>query len=274
MRAEVEIISPVWGERFKELLDSTEDSLRIMSPFVKLGVSKLLLESIESGVSTNLLTTIKIGHFAKGVSDISAIKLLSDGNVEIKNARNLHAKVYIFDQSRFVITSSNLTQSGLFKNIEYGLLVESSKLAQSMISDYDTLFNDGDKSFTIDIDSLEEAEAILKKLPKPETISDQDLIDIEKRFYQPEPSDDLLVGGQEEILSSMTGWKKEVLEVLFEMPEIFTLAELGRYEPHFQTLHPESSTVMARARQTLQQLRDMGLIEFVDNKGTYRKLWR
>ena len=274
MKAEVEIITPSWGEQFGELLDNTTNSLKIMSPFVKLGMSRFLLEKCGKDVAIDLLTTIKIGNFANGASDIPALKLLGENEVSIKNTRNLHAKIYIFDEKRFVVTSANLTHSGFHRNIEYGLLIDSPGLTREMVTHYNALFSDANRSFDIDLDSLDEASKILAKISRPKKELDKELLEIEKKFFETESQTDILVGKTDEIHSTLSGWKREVFEVLMEIPKnVFTLKQLNQYESRFQELHPESTTVMARARQTLQQLRDMGLIEFVDNRGTYRKLW-
>ena len=54
---------------------------------------------------------------------MSALILLSGQSAasEIISLPNLHAKVFIAGQHRAIITSANLTQSGIDKNYEYGI---------------------------------------------------------------------------------------------------------------------------------------------------------
>ena len=58
-------------------------------------------------------------------------------NVVIKCASNLHAKVYIFDDSSAIVTSSNLTPSGMKSNIEYGIELVDPIAVRQILSDMD-----------------------------------------------------------------------------------------------------------------------------------------
>ena len=40
----------------------------------------------------------------------------------VRNYQNLHAKIYLFDNKKALITSANLTNNGLYHNFEYGVL--------------------------------------------------------------------------------------------------------------------------------------------------------
>lgn len=50
----------------------------------------------------------------------------------------------------------------------------------------------------------------------------------------------------------------------------FTLANLYKYEPYFRQVYPANSHIKEKLRQTLQNLRKKGLLEFQSNKGSYR----
>ena len=52
----------------------------------------------------------------------------------------------------------------------------------------------------------------------------------------------------------------------------FVLQDLYKLEPKFNRAYPQNSFVRAKIRQTLQSLRDQGLVRFVDNAGTYERL--
>jgi 5-methylcytosine-specific restriction protein B len=53
--------------------------------------------------------------------------------------------------------------------------------------------------------------------------------------------------------------------------EKFTLREINQYEAQLAQRHPDNENVQAKIRQTLQELRSEGFLEFVDNNGTYRR---
>jgi len=56
--------------------------------------------------------------------------------------------------------------------------------------------------------------------------------------------------------------------------QTFTVADVYGFEPHFRRIYPTNSFVQDKLRQTLQHLRDQGILEFVDDAGTYRRIWK
>ena len=70
------------------------------------------------------------------------------------------------------------------------------------------------------------------------------------------------------------GWDSELKTVIqrdFQVGEHFTLDEIYEYQGHFSELYPDNRHVEDKLRQTLQHLRDDGIIEFVD-RGIYKRL--
>jgi type II restriction enzyme len=67
------------------------------------------------------------------------------------------------------------------------------------------------------------------------------------------------------------GWTLDVLNIVRGLKrDVFTLAEILENADELSQLHPENKHVPDKVRQQLQRLRDLGFLEFVDNKGTYR----
>ena len=67
------------------------------------------------------------------------------------------------------------------------------------------------------------------------------------------------------------GWTLDVLNVVRRLNrETFTLLKVLESAAELARLHPENKHVPDKVRQQLQKLRDLGFLEFVDNKGTYR----
>jgi hypothetical protein len=54
---------------------------------------------------------------------------------------------------------------------------------------------------------------------------------------------------------------------------IFYLDDVYKFEGEFKKEYPGNNRVKQKLRQRLQCLRDIKLIEFVDNEGMYKKLW-
>jgi hypothetical protein len=69
-------------------------------------------------------------------------------------------------------------------------------------------------------------------------------------------------------------WKEAVLEYIKEIPQtMFTLPDIYKFEPELKKQFPSNIHIQPKIRQQIQFLRDDGYIEFVDNRGTYRKLF-
>lgn len=74
----------------------------------------------------------------------------------------------------------------------------------------------------------------------------------------------------------LKGFQKEVWHhVIDKMPfDRFTLRDVYERMTPLAELRPHVKELKASIRAALEKLRDRGLIEFVDNRGTYRRLAR
>ncbi|MBW8041776.1 MAG: hypothetical protein FVQ85_17505 [Planctomycetes bacterium] len=136
------------------------------------------------------------------------------------------------------------------------------------------LFSDEEKASTVTEEILSTTEDILAKVPKEKRIkfekSEKDLFP--KEPYEPE--DDLYDGGVKTIANTLSGWRLDTFNVVSKIPvNIFKLDQVYANKQHLQELHPENRNIDAKIRQQLQELRDLGLVEFLGG-GVYRKLWK
>jgi hypothetical protein len=185
-----------------------------------------------------------------------------------KNVPNLHAKLFIFDDAA-IITSGNLTPSGLKNNLEYGILVQDS-LVTEIKHDYLTIFNNPDYP-QITSEIINKAQDILSAVPKEKqkkiSVTDKSL------FTEITATEELFDGGSESVISSLSSWKKDVFECLMKIPyDVFTLHQVYSFEKQLSLLHPNNHNVQEKIRQQLQYLRELGLVEF-GKPGVYKKLW-
>ena len=67
------------------------------------------------------------------------------------------------------------------------------------------------------------------------------------------------------------GWLADVLMCVERLYSTFTLENVYSFEAELAAKHPKNRFVRAKIRQQLQELRDIGLIEFV-SPGVYRRL--
>lgn len=51
----------------------------------------------------------------------------------------------------------------------------------------------------------------------------------------------------------------------------FSLDQIYKHERQLARMHPGNKHVREKIRQTIQVLRDLGEVEFVDNRGTYQR---
>ena len=100
------------------------ETLRIICPFIR---EEQIAELVHEGgvTSTKVLTLWSPRSFLTGVAQPEAFKLLLRLGAEVRAMRSgLHAKVYIADDRKALVTSANLTKGGLTDNLECGVAVE------------------------------------------------------------------------------------------------------------------------------------------------------
>jgi phosphatidylserine/phosphatidylglycerophosphate/cardiolipin synthase-like enzyme len=267
----VEIIRSPWQDAFMGLLRKAKSHVYLASPFIKEQTARLIADNSRRGVDSRYINSFKLANFHRGASDLEALRILSAGEYKQKNVHNIHAKLFIFDDSA-VVTSGNLTPGGLRNNLEYGLLVRG-RVVDEITSDYLKVF-DNPEYPAITLGVIEKAEEILRAVPKEkqkrikvdernifeETLNDEN---IEERFD----------GGIESIITNLASWKKDIFECLLKIDsDVFTLEKLYSFENKLKRLHPGNRNIKPKIRQQLQYLRDIGLVEFV-RPGYYKKLW-
>jgi hypothetical protein len=202
------------------------------------------------------------------VSDLNALELILNKKGDIKNFQKLHSKIYIFDNKTAIISSGNLTKGGLITNYEYGILIEEYDFVKKVINDFEKLY-ESNITGNITIEKINQAKEIISKVPSSKPIELPD-IELKKEVELT----DIYTGGIDSIKSSLIGWKLEVFNCLLDIPkDYFTLRELDKFIPHLRELFPRNYNIEAKIRQQLQNLRDIGLVQFL-GKGKYQKLWK
>lgn len=263
----MKIIRNPWNRLFNDLVSSCNNSIKITSPFVKENVVSNLFKVKKENVSFSLITSFKLMNYYVGASDLKALDIIIKNNGKISNHQKLHSKIYIFDDNIAIISSGNLTNGGLINNYEYGLLIDDKTMLLEITDDYKNLLND---EITGEITSSEinQAKDIIANVPKTTPIT---LPEINKESQSEEI--EIFTGGSNSIATSLKGWKLDVFNCVNTLKKTeFTLTDLYSFEDVLFKLHPNNNTVKDKMRQQLQDLRDIGLIEFLGN-GRYKKLW-
>lgn len=135
------------------------DRLRIISPFIKLRA----LEPLLTGPwrSIQVITRFNLDDFASGVSDLSALRCLLAAKAQVRGIRGLHAKVYLFGDRRAIVTSANLTQSGLDGNHEFGLVSTEDVVLDSASRYFEDLWGRGGQD--LPPSTVEDWEAVVQR---------------------------------------------------------------------------------------------------------------
>lgn len=101
----------------KEKLSHSEE-IYILSPFINLSEMLDYIKTDKVRIATNFTPEI----FEKGSSNIEFFVKASTRNFEIRYIKDLHAKIYLFDDC-VILGSSNFTYGGLDKNIEANVCI-------------------------------------------------------------------------------------------------------------------------------------------------------
>ena len=140
------LVDKEWGREISNALRADASELRIVCPFIKKGAIRRILEHSPSKIQ--VITRFSLADFAEGVSDIPALRELLDTGADIRGIKNLHAKIYLFGNSRAIITSANLTRAALGRNHEFGLVAEDESLIKACRDYFDNLWNRAGKNLT------------------------------------------------------------------------------------------------------------------------------
>lgn len=114
----------------QEVLWSARRDLFIATPYIKLSEAEWLCNQVSdtrfgNSLRLRILTDIRSINILTGSLDVAALRTCQTKipHCEVINLPRLHAKVYIADEHCALVTSANLTPSGLDSNWEYGIAV-------------------------------------------------------------------------------------------------------------------------------------------------------
>jgi HKD family nuclease len=189
------------------------------------------------------------------------IKCLCYSNPFKTSASIYHPKLYLMsakDKVTIIVGSSNLTVGGLKGNLEINAIVEAVS-SDEAVSDIYALYNRlkfEQPRVQLDADFINIYEALYAQRLRgsKKALADgktkeltQQLIDKIAKMEQPKPTP-----------NDLFGWQKIVFERL--PTGTFRSSDLYTFEHEFQQYYPENRNIRAKIRQTLQQLRAMGLL--------------
>ena len=124
----VQIIKSPWGATFDEFAESIRESAIIAAPFIAQGPVERLARRLGSrrrSVRLEALTSLNEDSLIDGATDAAALAWLCDRapGTTVRHLGNLHAKAYIADGHTAIVSSANLTDGGLRRNLELGVAI-------------------------------------------------------------------------------------------------------------------------------------------------------
>lgn len=120
------------------------------SPFITRRAMTWVGDCLAKNASTQhlrviCLTNMRVESILTGSLELEGITHLSRAvpNFSVVHLPSLHAKVFVADDTRAIITSGNLTDGGLRKNCEYGVSFEAPDLVRKVREDFEGYANLG-----------------------------------------------------------------------------------------------------------------------------------
>ena len=123
-----QLVDSGWAAKIANAPSSDHSEVQIICPFIKKRTASRLLEHGRPR-SLQVITRFNPVHFIEGVSDISALRLLLQAGAQIRGVKNVHAKLYLLGRTA-LITSANLTEAALTRNLEFGCITQETDLLE------------------------------------------------------------------------------------------------------------------------------------------------
>ena len=156
---------------FKNALNNASNSIKIISPFIGLNTSKIIVEFMKKNPNCDctIITRFYTQDFLEGVSSLEGLKLLKQSNVKLYALKNLHSKLYIIDNNYGIVGSANFTMGGFKSNHELSLVIEDESELLNELNNYfcdlkENIESNGD--WEILINKIEEEIELTDKLFK------------------------------------------------------------------------------------------------------------
>lgn len=152
-----------------DMVANAKSEVIIVSPWIKFTTLQKVINSVKHNKSIKWRVLSRANHddFFLGSSDIEAFKLMVENeSFDVRAVKQLHAKVYIVDDSSSLVTSANLTVSGMEINTEAGFASTNTDDLRELIEEFESWFSQAnplDKSWLED----EQQKLLARKEEKP-----------------------------------------------------------------------------------------------------------
>jgi phosphatidylserine/phosphatidylglycerophosphate/cardiolipin synthase-like enzyme len=153
----IELLQKNWRHQLSSIIKEAKEEVFISSPYATIEGANFILNQVSDTVRQKgkfiFLSNLSPQNITQGSTDSRAFEVLRSNiaNFSLWHLPNLHAKVYVSDKRKAIITSGNLTAGGLFNNFEYGVQIDSLENSTKV---YDDIFSYSQLGSNIDKETL------------------------------------------------------------------------------------------------------------------------
>ena len=138
-----------------------DEDLLIACPFLKRSAAERIISGLDQrglldSVRVRIITDLRPESALAGSMDLSALTEFGRRvpAFELTHLPSVHAKVYVADSKMAIVTSGNLTESGLYGNVEYGIALAETGIVKEVRSDFEGYASLGAKVSIEDVGEL------------------------------------------------------------------------------------------------------------------------
>lgn len=131
-----------WQKSLTDLVQEARSSLLVAAPFISGEGSRVFVDRMsppmKSAGRLQVLTDLNPAHVCDGSLEPSALGSLVDAvyRSTLWHIPRLHAKVYVADESRAIVTSGNLTAGAFYRNLEYGVDIREPTFVRTILDHF------------------------------------------------------------------------------------------------------------------------------------------
>src|SRR5208337_1880492 len=140
----IELLRSPWRSDLSDLLSIPQEFLLLASPFITQPVAQWIGEHLAKNIAIQqmrilCLTNLRVESVLAGSLELEGLAQLGRAFPTFApiHLPGLHAKVFIADCKRAIITSGNLTHGGLKGNCEYGVAIRIPELVREIRRDFE-----------------------------------------------------------------------------------------------------------------------------------------
>ncbi|MCK6485744.1 MAG: hypothetical protein HUU22_11735 [Phycisphaerae bacterium] len=234
------IVRSPWSDRFDSLVADAIKDLLISSPFVSEAACERLVYCVTkcgraASIRILLVVNLSLENIVSGATSASALVALVKQlpQTSLRFIPTLHAKAYIADGTRAIITSANLTAGGLYRNLEYGVEFDEPAIVREIrrdVEDYAAL------GPLVPIDTLCRLAVAANRVAAERTVAEKDAGSQVQRAIAT-----LLNSAGDEVLRARTAGRS--LTAILEDTIVYLLSRGPKTTPeihsHIQHIHPD-----------------------------------